>query len=106
LRFRKDLRIQTEEMAVKADVVFTRSRLAVFVDGCFWHRCPEHASDPKRNAAYWGPKLEGNVRRDRRVDAALRRDGWSVLRIWEHEAPAEAAERIAQRLAASKRSHW
>jgi DNA mismatch endonuclease (patch repair protein) len=94
LRFRKDLLIGTPGLRVHADVAFTRQRLAVFVDGCFWHGCPEHGSSPKSNAAYWGPKLAANVDRDRRVDKALRAEGWAVLRIWEHEAIADAAALI------------
>jgi DNA mismatch endonuclease (patch repair protein) len=68
--------------------------VAVFVDGCFWHSCPEHASWPKANADWWRRKLEANVRRDRLTDAALTDAGWLVIRIWEHESPVEAADRI------------
>ena len=94
LRFRKDYRIGVQGYNVKPDIVFTRARIALFVDGCFWHRCPMHASDPKANAAYWITKLEGNVRRDRRTDAVLRTGGWTVVRVWEHEDPDDVAERI------------
>jgi DNA mismatch endonuclease (patch repair protein) len=81
----------------RADLVFPRRRLAVYVDGCFWHRCPQHATDPRRNGAWWADKLAGNVARDRATDAALAEAGWRVVRIWEHESPREAADRI-QRL--------
>jgi DNA mismatch endonuclease, patch repair protein len=91
LRFRVDLRIKEEGVAVRPDIVFTRRRIAVFVDGCFWHRCPQHFHAPKRNLDYWGPKIEANVRRDERVAAALRAAGWYVARIWEHEDMTEAA---------------
>ena len=74
--------------------MFTRGKLAVFVDGCFWHSCPEHGSTPNRNREYWLPKLGANVDRDRRVDAALRESGWSVERLWEHEDANIAADRI------------
>lgn len=77
-----------------ADMVFRPARVAVFVDGCFWHRCPEHATDPKANADYWLPKLERNVQRDRETDALLADAGWLSVRVWEHEDPAQAAERI------------
>lgn len=79
----------------RADVVFTRARVAVFVDGCFWHVCPEHATWPKANAEWWREKLEANVRRDRRTDAELERQGWLPLRVWEHENVLTAAERVA-----------
>jgi DNA mismatch endonuclease (patch repair protein) len=79
---------------VRGDIAFTRLKLVVFVDGCFWHRCPEHGTTPSRNQAYWLPKLETNVERDHRVDAALVADGWHVLRVWEHEDVTRATERV------------
>jgi DNA mismatch endonuclease (patch repair protein) len=81
---------------VRPDIVFTKARVAVFVDGCFWHLCPLHAQVPKSNVDYWVPKLEANVARDRRVDAALQRDGWHVVRVWEHERPDDAGEAIGK----------
>lgn len=78
----------------RADVVFTRARIAVFVDGCFWHRCPQHATEPKSNALWWQGKLERNVQRDRDTDAVLAAAGWLVLRMWEHEDAASAADRV------------
>jgi DNA mismatch endonuclease (patch repair protein) len=96
LRYRKDYRIDLPGHRVRADIVFTRARLAVFVDGCFWHRCPVHGTDPKSNAAYWAPKLRANVLRDLRTDAALAASGWSVVRVWEHEDPDDAAERVGR----------
>lgn len=79
----------------EADVVFPRVRVAVFVDSCFWHRCPEHASWPERNAAWWRAKIDANFDRDRDTDARLVDAGWLPLRIWEHEEPAAAAARVA-----------
>jgi DNA mismatch endonuclease, patch repair protein len=97
LRFRKDYPLSaTGPRRTRVDVVFTRARVAVFVDGCFWHGCPEHGLIPKANADYWVPKLERNRERDREVTEALRRDGWSVIRVWEHESVEVAAERIAR----------
>ncbi|MCU1355157.1 MAG: mismatch repair protein Vsr [Acidimicrobiales bacterium] len=93
LRFRKDLLIRAEGVRVRPDIVFTRRRLAVFLDGCFWHGCPEHQHIPKSNRDYWVPKLEANIRRDDRVSAALVEAGWRVVRIWEH-VPAEAAAQM------------
>jgi DNA mismatch endonuclease (patch repair protein) len=98
LRFRKDLPIRTADRIVRPDVVFTRARLAVFVDGCFWHQCPLHGNVPRANTAYWVPKLERNVRRDRAVDEALLAAGWTVLRAWEHEKVAEVAAKVQETL--------
>lgn len=78
----------------RADIVFTRTRIAVFIDGCFWHGCPTHGTTPMRNAEYWGPKLAANVTRDRDTDRRLEAGGWRVLRFWEHEAPSDVADRI------------
>jgi DNA mismatch endonuclease (patch repair protein) len=94
LRFRKDLRLTPDGVHVRPDIVFTRARVAVFVDGCFWHRCPIHGNEPKRNTNYWGPKLDRNVWRDRRQDEALRSVGWTVVRVWEHEPVEKAAELV------------
>lgn len=78
----------------KADLVWRRLRLAVFIDGCFWHGCPIHATRPKANEAWWAQKLDGNMRRDRRIDAELIELGWTVLRFWEHEEPDRVANDI------------
>lgn len=94
LRFRKDLPVRTASRLVRPDIVFTRARIAVFVDGCFWHACPQHGTQPKSNNWYWQPKLARNVARDREVDAALTAEGWHVLRLWEHEDPQEAADAV------------
>jgi len=79
---------------VRADIVFGPSRTAVFVDGCFWHACPDHGTLPKANRAWWREKLDANVARDRVADAALSEHGWTVVRVWEHEPPGKAADRI------------
>ena len=73
------------QLAVRPDFVFLKSRTAIFVDGCFWHGCPKHATWPAHRAAWWRHKIEGNKTRDRLVTRALRRAGWRVVRIWEHE---------------------
>jgi DNA mismatch endonuclease (patch repair protein) len=99
LRFRKDFRLSAAGRPVRPDIVFTRSRVAVFVDGCFWHRCPVHATDPRANAAFWERKFERNVERDGADNAALVAAGWSVVRVWEHEDPEVAAERVVALLA-------
>ena len=76
-------------------MVFTRARVAVFVDGCFWHACPEHGRQPAMNTGYWQLKLARNVERDKETNAALEAAGWVVLRVWEHEEPTAVAERVA-----------
>jgi DNA mismatch endonuclease (patch repair protein) len=90
LRYRKDYRLDLEGARVRPDIAFTARRVAVFVDGCFWHVCPEHGTKPAANTWYWGPKLARNVERDRAADAALAAAGWRVVRVWEHE-PLDAA---------------
>jgi DNA mismatch endonuclease (patch repair protein) len=94
LRFRKHV-APLRGLRCRADLVFTRQRVAVFVDGCFWHRCPEHGVSPTTNSSYWQAKLGGNVDRDRRNDEVLADAGWTVVRVWEHEEPQAAARRIA-----------
>jgi DNA mismatch endonuclease (patch repair protein) len=76
------------------DIAFTRARVAVFVDGCFWHVCPEHRTSPASNAAWWSDKLSANQARDVATTVHLAGQGWRVLRIWEHEDPVDAAARI------------
>jgi len=82
----------------RADLVFPRRKVAVYVDGCFWHRCPEHATYPKNNAQWWAEKLAGNVARDRDTDARLTAAGWLVVRVWEHENSVAAADRVQSAL--------
>jgi DNA mismatch endonuclease, patch repair protein len=95
LRYRVDAR-PLPDLNRRADLVFSRAKVAVFVDGCYWHGCPEHATAARTNAAYWGPKISRNRSRDEETDRLLRQAGWLTLRIWEHEDPAAAAERIAK----------
>jgi DNA mismatch endonuclease (patch repair protein) len=78
------------------DIAFTRVKVAVFIDGCYWHRCPEHFVMPKSNAEFWAAKLEANVRRDFETAEALMEAGWTVLRFWEHESPDSVADRIVR----------
>lgn len=87
-----------------ADVVFPRLRIAVFVDGCFWHSCPLHATSPAVNEAFWGDKLARTKDRDRETDEVLKAAGWQVIRVWEHEDPDQAAESIAQVVRECRRS--
>jgi DNA mismatch endonuclease, patch repair protein len=89
-RYRKDFRLDLPARRVRPDIAFTGRKVAVFIDGCFWHACPDHGSKPKNNEWYWSPKLAGNVERDRAADAALLQAGWTVVRLWEH-VPVEEA---------------
>lgn len=95
MRFRVDWPVRLPDRIVRPDVVFTRVGLAVFVDGCFWHCCPEHGNLPRTNSSYWRPKLARNVARDRNVDAALLTAGWHVVRAWEHETPGTVADLVS-----------
>ncbi|WP_437992676.1 very short patch repair endonuclease [Sorangium sp. So ce145] len=95
LRYRIQVPVLTKPRRV-ADVAFVGPRVAVFVDGCFWHGCPQHATWPKQNAEFWRAKILANQERDRDTDARLRAYGWEVVRVWAHERPHEAALRIAQ----------
>jgi DNA mismatch endonuclease (patch repair protein) len=90
LRFRLHLRT----LPGTPDIVLTRARIAVFIDGCFWHGCPVHAVVPKHNREWWIDKLRGNTERDTRNDSRLVEAGWLPLHVWEHEPAAEAANRI------------
>lgn len=93
LRFRKDFAVRPDEgRVIRVDVAFPRARVAVFVDGCFWHRCPKHGNDPRSNSSYWGPKLARNVERDREVNTRLAAAGWRVVRIWEHSVGEPSAK--------------
>jgi DNA mismatch endonuclease (patch repair protein) len=95
LRYRVQVVVLSRPRRV-ADVVFVSSKVAVFVDGCFWHGCPEHATWPKQNAESWRAKIVANQQRDRDTNVRLRADGWEVVRVWAHESPHEAASRIAK----------
>lgn len=87
----------------RPDFIFREVRLALFVDGCFWHRCPKHSNLPANNRAFWQKKLAGNQTRDRFVNRTLRKEGWRVVRIWEHELknPSRVSARIRKALAVS-----
>ena len=97
LRFRVDFAPVNRRR--RADIVFTRRRVAVFIDGCFWHHCPEHFVLPKSNVQYWAPKLAANASRSIETDEQLRRAGWLVLRFWEHDGADHIAEEVADLVA-------
>ena len=102
LRYRVDYRVGTGRSAPRPDIAFTRAKVAVFIDGCFWHSCPEHATMPKANREFWEAKLRRNVERDRENDRALRAMGWTVIRVWEHEPAAAAVVRISGAVSATR----
>lgn len=101
LRYRVQVPLLRKPRRV-ADIVFMGARVAVFVDGCFWHGCPIHATWPKENAGFWRAKIEANRARDADTTRRLRELGWEVIRVWSHEDPTEAARRIYDRVMARK----
>lgn len=94
LRYRVALQIQLQDRKVRPDIVFLRRKIAVFLDGCFWHGCPEHGRMPSDPTGYWHAKIERNRNRDTAVDSQLNDAGWTVIRVWEHEQVAEVAARV------------
>ncbi|MFI2213762.1 very short patch repair endonuclease [Streptomyces sp. NPDC020141] len=92
-----------KELRRTADLVFTRAKVAVFLDGCFWHGCPEHHTVAVRNGAYWAAKVERNRTRDLDTNQRLTEAGWAVVRVWEHEDPVEAAARVEAAVSAARR---
>lgn len=101
LRYRVDHPLPFDRRR-RADVVFTRAKVAVFIDGCFWHGCPEHGTTPRTNTAFWSAKIERNRVRDADTTARLEALGWSVLRFWEHDDVATAAERVLRAVSRSR----
>jgi DNA mismatch endonuclease (patch repair protein) len=95
LRFRVDRPVLADRRR-RVDIVFGPAKVAVFVDGCFWHGCPVHATQPRANSRYWREKIATNQRRDRDTDRQLAASGWTVIRIWEHENPVNAASRVEE----------
>jgi DNA mismatch endonuclease (patch repair protein) len=104
LRYRINYEVLSKPRRV-ADVAFPGRKIAVFVDGCFWHGCPEHATWPKRNADFWRLKIEVNRQRDADTNARLQSNGWTVLRFWSHELPVEAAKAVACVVARAATKH-
>ncbi len=99
LRYRKDLRLDLPSgVRVRPDIVFTARKVAVFVDGCFWHVCPVHGREPTSNEWYWTPKLRRNVERDKAANEALAEAGWQVVRLWEHETLDDAITAVTTAL--------
>lgn len=102
LRYRVDYPVLNEPRR-RGDIVFPGSKVAVFVDGCFWHGCPVHGTWPKANADFWREKIETNRARDADTNRRLEALGWAVVRIWSHEDPEEAAERVVRVVEERKR---
>jgi DNA mismatch endonuclease, patch repair protein len=96
-RYRKDFRLDLDGgRRVRPDIVFTARKVAVFVDGCFWHACPEHGTKPRNNEWYWSPKLQRNAERDQLNNDALTLAGWTVVRLWEHVPLDRAVETVVE----------
>jgi len=93
LRYRVDER-PLPDLRRRADLVFRQAKIAVFIDGCYWHGCPEHYREPSTNSDYWRDKIEGNRRRDQDTNELLAQAGWEVLRFWEHEDENEVANTV------------
>lgn len=93
LRYRVDYPLPFDRRR-RADIAFTRAKVAVFIDGCFWHGCPEHGTTPHTNTEFWRTKIERNRVRDRDTSERLESMGWIVLRFWEHENPRSCAEAV------------
>lgn len=102
-RYRVDHR-PIPELRRRADIVFTRARVAVFIDGCFWHGCPEHYTSPTSHADFWAAKITANIARDSDTNTRLTSAGWTVIRVWEHEEPATAVLRIEKALGSARRT--
>jgi DNA mismatch endonuclease, patch repair protein len=92
-RYRVDCRL--EGLRCRADLAFPKERVAVFVDGCFWHGCPDHGTSPRAHAVWWRKKIDANVTRDRDTDERLEAAGWTVVRVWEHDEPNDSVSRVA-----------
>ncbi|AVM65836.1 very short patch repair endonuclease [Dietzia sp. oral taxon 368] len=97
IRYRVDFR-PLPDQRFRVDIGWRNRKLAVFIDGCFWHGCPDHGTLPKNNREWWSDKLRANAQRDRRTDELLRARGWTVLRYWEHEDPDHVASTIRKHL--------
>jgi DNA mismatch endonuclease (patch repair protein) len=102
LRYRVDWPLPFDRRR-RADIVFTKQKVAIFIDGCFWHGCPEHYIAPRANRAFWADKVAGNEARDRDTDRRLRDLGWTVLRFWEHQDPSQV-DQVVRELIAARRS--
>ena len=101
LRYRVDMPV-VPGLRCRADIVFTRARVAVFVDGCYWHGCPQHATFAKSNAAFWAAKIAANQARDADTGRRLRLAGWTVVRVWEHDTVEAAADQVQAALPADR----
>lgn len=101
LRFRVDA-APVKDIRTRADIVLSKAKIAVFVDGCFWHGCPDHFIVPKTNVGYWSAKINRNQERDEAADAALADAGWQSIRVWEHDDPDAAADLVESEWRRSK----
>lgn len=105
LRYRKHQPILLPHLRVRPDITFPKAKVAIFVDGCFWHSCADHGTSPRVNTSYWGPKLQRNRDRDALVRSSLEDAGWTVVRVWEHETLTSAADQIVALLSRLRSGH-
>jgi DNA mismatch endonuclease (patch repair protein) len=98
LRYRVNCRVSKMNKA-QPDIVFSTAKVAIFIDGCYWHACSLHGTAPKNNAKWWADKFQANRTRDARADSMLRSEGWKVIRVWEHEDPSDVVHRIVAAIA-------
>lgn len=105
LRYRVQLHVPGNRRR-RIDIAFTRAKVAVFVDGCFWHGCPEHGTRPRANREWWDWKIQRNRDRDADTNRLLAEHGWAVLRVWEHERPSDAAKRVEALVAVRRALLW
>lgn len=104
LRYRVDFPVSRRPRRT-ADMVFTKAHIAVFIDGCFWHGCPEHGTTSKSNVRFWREKIEANQARDRDTNERLEAAGWEVMRFWEHEDPDVVANQIIEAVHERRANH-
>jgi DNA mismatch endonuclease (patch repair protein) len=102
LRYRVDHPLPFDRRR-RADIAFTRAKVAVFIDGCFWHGCPDHGTTPRTNSEFWSAKIARNRERDAETDLRLRQEGWLVLRFWEHDAIGDHVGAVVTTVAATLR---
>lgn len=91
--------LKNKDVPGKPDLVFRKQKIVIFVDGCFWHRCPKHFVEPANNADFWEKKIQSNVGRDKKINRELKKSGWTIVRIWEHDLKKDQYIKVVERVA-------